>query len=116
MMPCGVRNWPLIPYRTIAVDQNTIPYQTTLYIEALAGKIFEIDGQTYTHDGYVFAADKGGAIKGNHIDFFSGNSQRVPFADVVTSNENKSVKARIVSPESTAARNLKALHSKSCSG
>ncbi|MEM1104820.1 MAG: 3D domain-containing protein [Pseudomonadota bacterium] len=111
---CGVRGWPLIPYRTIAVDPGIIAYQTTLYLPALAGKTFEIDGAAFTHDGFVFAADRGGAIKDTHIDFFSGNSRRVSFPDVVTSNENRTVDAFIVSPDSPQAAALAALHSAPC--
>ena len=113
---CGVRNWPLIPFRTIAVDQSIIPYQTTLYLPSLAGKSFEIDGVTFTHDGFVYSADRGGAIRDNQIDFFSGNSRRVPFTDVVTSDEDRTVEAFIVNNDSQQAAALKSLHEKPCSG
>lgn len=112
---CGVRNWRLIPYRTIAVDTNLIPFETVLYIEALAGKTFEIDGRKITHDGLVFAADKGGAIKGNHIDFFSGIDRKVPFTDVITSTPEKTITARILRASHSAARFLKREHNRPCS-
>lgn len=68
----GVANYQLVPFRSIAVDDATIPYGTALYIPAADGLRFQHDGQQYSHDGYFFAADTGGAIKQDHIDIFQG--------------------------------------------
>lgn len=40
------------------------------------------------HDGYFFAGDTGGAIKGEHIDVFSGVLISNPFPNFVDKNEN----------------------------
>jgi len=37
-------------------------------------------GKSFVHDGYFFAADKGGAIRGGHIDVFTGNQREHPFS------------------------------------
>lgn len=68
----GVHLWPLVPFKSIAVDKNFIPYGTTLYIPDLKGIEYELEGKKYIHDGIVIAQDTGGVIKGNHIDFFIG--------------------------------------------
>lgn len=79
----GVKNYALVPYRTIAVDPNVIPYGTVLYIpEARGIKIRVNDTKTVVHDGYFFAGDTGGAIKANHIDVFTGIDTGHPFAFV----------------------------------
>jgi 3D (Asp-Asp-Asp) domain-containing protein len=84
----------LVPFRTVAVDRAVFPaivggkrVHHVFYIPALRGKPFSgPNGETLQHDGYVLAADKGGAIKGNHIDVFTGRDGE-PFApDVVTSS------------------------------
>ena len=91
----GVRNYRLVPFRTIAVDRKTIPYGTVLFIPALKGVRFNDNGTQRTHDGYVLAGDTGSAIKGNHIDFFTGNFIGAPPA-FVTSRETGLFDAQIV--------------------
>lgn len=68
----GVKNWPITPFKSIAVDPRYIPYGSTVYIPALKGARYEFEGKQHVHDGYVKAEDTGGAIKGRHIDFFIG--------------------------------------------
>ncbi len=63
----GAAGRALQPYHSIAVDPSVIALGTRLYSPELAGKTMP-DGST--HDGYLLADDTGGAIKGNHIDFF----------------------------------------------
>ncbi len=111
---CGVQDMPLIPFRTIAVDRRQIPYRSVLYIPALRGLSFTLEGQTFTHDGYVFAGDRGGAIVGDHIDFFSGNQQRSPFPDVIASNATKTFEAFRVDAADPAAIALTAMHAPPC--
>lgn len=93
----GVKNYRLVPYRTIAVDPKTISYGSVIYIPAARGVTIELpNGEKVTHDGYFFAGDTGGAIKQNHIDVFTGVYTGNPFKTLVTSNENKTVEAFLV--------------------
>jgi 3D (Asp-Asp-Asp) domain-containing protein len=65
----GVQNRALVPFVSIAVDQGVIAYGTGIYLPELDG-VVEPDGATL--DGCVVAADTGGGIVGEHIDFFVG--------------------------------------------
>ncbi|HRI20464.1 MAG TPA: 3D domain-containing protein, partial [Panacibacter sp.] len=93
----GVKNYKLIPFRTIAVDNKNIPYGTVIYIPKVKGKMIELpNGEKVEHDGYFFAGDTGGAIKKNHVDVFTGIFSGNPFTEVIRSNENKTFDAYIV--------------------
>lgn len=93
----GVGGFRLVPYRTIAVDPSVIPFGTLIFIPALAGKSFtDPDGVARTHDGYVYAADRGGLITGRHVDFFSGVQQTNPFPSIIKSVPTGTFEARIV--------------------
>ena len=82
----GSKNYKLVPYRTIAVDTAFIKLGTAVFIPAAVGvKIAEAGKAPWIHDGYFFAADTGGKIVGNKIDFFLGFSTDNPFP-FVTSN------------------------------
>jgi 3D (Asp-Asp-Asp) domain-containing protein len=70
----GVEGRILEPDVSIAVDRRMIPIGTVLYLPELDGVI--APGRSEPHDGCVRADDIGGAIKGNHIDFFAGTRQR----------------------------------------
>lgn len=97
----GVKNYKLLPYRTIAVDKTKIPYGTVIYIPKAKGKIIELpNGTKVTHDGYFFAGDTGGAIKKNHIDLFTGTNAGNPFPEVIRSSEKKTFDAYIVTDQS----------------
>ena len=69
----------LVPYRSIAVDlgaSGPFGLETVLFIPKLKGIRFSLpDGREIIHDGYVMAVDRGGLIRGNHIDFFKGPSR-----------------------------------------
>lgn len=92
----GVKGYQLVPYRTIAVDPNYIPYGTVLYIPAAVGTAFtDSKGQQYIHDGYFFAGDTGGAIKTNHIDVYTGIDDSYPFA-FVKSNSAFQVESYVI--------------------
>jgi 3D (Asp-Asp-Asp) domain-containing protein len=111
---CGVENMPLTPFRSIAVDRRFVPYRTTLYIPALRGQTFTLEGRTLTHDGYVFAADRGGAIVGNHIDFFSANQRSGVVPALVTSSDSRTVQAYRVPSQHPAAAALRVVHAEPC--
>lgn len=55
--------------RTVAVDPNVIPRRTVIFIKETVGLTMP-DGSK--HDGYWYASDIGGAIKGLKLDLFSG--------------------------------------------
>jgi len=76
----GVRQYKLVPFRTIAVDPTLIPYGSVVYIaKARGNKVTLPSGKRVSHDGYFFAGDTGGAIKGTHIDTYIGVSKKNPF-------------------------------------
>ncbi|MDZ4288851.1 MAG: 3D domain-containing protein [Prosthecobacter sp.] len=76
----GAASYVLVPFRTWAVDRQRIPLGTVLYVrEARGVEIVLPNGSKKTHDGYFFAADVGGAIKGNHVDSFLGITSSNPF-------------------------------------
>lgn len=55
--------------RTVAVDPKVIPRRTVIFIKETVGLPMPDGG---THDGYWYASDIGGAIKGLKLDLFSG--------------------------------------------
>lgn len=61
-----------VPYRTIAVDPRQITRRTRVFIPETVG-IRLPNGQT--HDGYWYATDTGGAIKGSKVDFYTGHGR-----------------------------------------
>jgi len=82
----GVRDYILVPFRTIAVDPERIPYGSVLFIPEARGQTIPLqDGRTAEHDGYFFAADTGRAISGNHIDVYLGMTTENPFPWVKSS-------------------------------
>jgi 3D (Asp-Asp-Asp) domain-containing protein len=60
---------PPAPMRTVAVDPSVIPRHSILFIKETVGLKMP-DGAV--HDGYWYASDVGGAIKGQRIDLFTG--------------------------------------------
>jgi len=63
---------PTVAMRTAAVDRTMIPRRTILFIKETVGMPMP-DGSV--HDGYWYASDIGGAIKGNRIDLFTGSGK-----------------------------------------
>ena len=60
----------VVAMRTAAIDTRVIPRRTVLFIQETVGLKMP-DGRV--HDGYWYASDTGGAIKGNRIDLFTGS-------------------------------------------
>ena len=58
-----------VPMRTVAVDRRAIPLRTVLFIRETVGVPMP-DGRR--HDGYWYATDTGGAIRGARIDLYTG--------------------------------------------
>lgn len=66
--------------KIIAVDKNLIPLGSKVYI-TFPNEIKQAkmpDGTVVNLDGYYSAQDTGGAIKGNHIDLYTGAWSRSP--------------------------------------
>ena len=61
----------VVPMRTLAVDKNVIPRRTVVFIKETVGLRMP-DGAT--HDGYWYASDIGGAIKGQRVDLYTGHN------------------------------------------
>lgn len=61
-----------IAMRTIATDPRYIPRRTRLFIPETVGMRMP-DGAL--HDGYWYASDTGGAIKGQKIDLYTGHGR-----------------------------------------
>ena len=59
----------LAPMRTVAVDPKIFPRHSVLFIKETVGLKMP-DGSS--HDGFWYASDVGGAIKGARIDLFTG--------------------------------------------
>jgi 3D (Asp-Asp-Asp) domain-containing protein len=111
---CDVRRYPLLPYRTIATDPKRIPMGSVVYAPGLRGQTFWLEGQLFTHDGYLFASDRGGAIKDNHIDMFLADVARAPLPDMIGSSARHTFQAFLVAPEAPAAMALKAMQETVC--
>jgi 3D (Asp-Asp-Asp) domain-containing protein len=60
----------VVAMRTVAIDSKLIPRRTKLFIKETVGLPMP-DGSK--HDGYWYASDVGGAIKGEKIDLFTGH-------------------------------------------
>ena len=60
----------VVAMRTVAVDKNLIPKRSILFIKETVGMKLP-DGSV--HDGYWYASDTGGAIKGQRIDLYTGS-------------------------------------------
>ncbi|WP_409035318.1 3D domain-containing protein [Phenylobacterium sp.] len=60
----------VVAMRTAAIDKSLIPRRTILFIKETVGLSMP-DGSA--HDGYWYASDVGGAIKGQRIDLFTGS-------------------------------------------
>jgi 3D (Asp-Asp-Asp) domain-containing protein len=69
----GVQNRALTPFRSIAVDKDSIAIGTSVYVAELDGVSMPGDQSygAFVHDGCVVADDVGGGISGAHIDFFA---------------------------------------------
>jgi 3D (Asp-Asp-Asp) domain-containing protein len=111
---CGSRNHPLVPFRTIAVDPAFIPIESVLYVPELRGRAFRYNGREHVHDGYLFAGDRGGAIKGAHIDVFVTDGAAAPLEDLFASTDTRTFAAHRVSAAHPAARAIAATQSARC--
>lgn len=108
----GVKNYKLVPYRTIAVDPTQIAYGSVIYIPLARGvKIKLPTGEEVVHDGYFFAGDTGSAIKGTHIDVFTGIQSGNPFVSFLKSKPQETFQAFVIT-DSALINQMKQLHLK----
>jgi 3D (Asp-Asp-Asp) domain-containing protein len=68
----GARGTAITPLRTIAVDSDLIELGKTVFIPEYAGLPMDAEGKEH-HDGCFLAEDRGGAVKGRHLDVFTGD-------------------------------------------
>ena len=99
----GLEGISLVPYRTVAVDPNTIPFGSVVYIPDARGESIVLPtGEERVHDGYFYAGDRGGAIKKQHIDVFAGVDKDEALK-IVGNKRDKTFEAFIVyAPETIA--------------
>ncbi len=105
----GVNGYQLVPLRTIAVDSSVIPYGTVVYIAAARGVMVDVDGEKIRHDGYFFAGDAGGGVKGNHVDVFCGATSANCLPGVVASDDKHTFDAVVIT-DADITRRLRAAH------
>lgn len=67
----GATGKGITPLVTVAVDSSIIPLGTPLYIPEYDGVARDAAG-TARHDGCFVAEDRGLAVKGEHVDIFTG--------------------------------------------
>jgi len=75
----GFDGYILSPYRTLAADLTIYALGTVVYIPQARGAVIDTGKRKIIHDGYFYIADKGGAIKGQHVDVFIGNHTKANF-------------------------------------
>jgi 3D (Asp-Asp-Asp) domain-containing protein len=104
----GVKQYQLVPFKTIAVDSSVIPFGSVVYMPDAKGVAYAFEDTMLVHDGYFFAADMGSKIKGNHIDVFIGTATSNPF-EFVKSDSNQSFFAELID-DSVVVNRLDELH------
>jgi 3D (Asp-Asp-Asp) domain-containing protein len=70
----GATGKPITPLLTVAVDSSVIPLGTPLYIPEYDGVARDLTGAAQ-HDGCFLAEDRGLAVKGQHVDVFTGHRE-----------------------------------------
>jgi hypothetical protein len=119
----GVKNYRLIPYRSVAIDlKGEFRRGDVLYIPQLKKVTITLpDGRTVNHDGYVMAVDKVSACSGdghmplgcnkNHIDYFKGRTTSDACPAALDSNPKHPLDVYIVS-DPTIIATLSRQHSR----
>ena len=70
----GATGKGITPLLTVAVDSTIIPLGTSLYIPEYDGIARDLSGAA-KHDGCFLAEDRGLAVKGEHVDVFTGHRE-----------------------------------------
>ena len=111
-MGCGTRRAPLMPFRTIAVDPAVIPMGRVIFVPQLRGLEFTLDGKPFTHDGYLIAGDRGGAVEGRHIDVFT--TEDTPLEELFSGSSTDTFDAYPVASSDPMAKALKGRQNEAC--
>lgn len=115
----GIKNYLLVPYRSVAIATKEFAAGVVIYIPELRGQEITLpNGEQTTHDGYYFTADTGGALNRHadkpgwelHLDLFTGNDEK-PNLTVITNSAEKRFKAYIVQDERIRTM-LESMHTK----
>lgn len=105
----GALGWPLVPFRTLAVDPKHIPFGTVLYVPKARGvRIEPAGGPAFVHDGFFLAGNQGGSVDGSQVDVFIGPAKKNPF-EFIKSDRRQRFVAYVVRDE-VVRRGLRALH------
>jgi 3D (Asp-Asp-Asp) domain-containing protein len=78
----GNKSNPLVPFYSVAADQTLFKFGQIIFVPKAVGLKLP-NGKT--HDGFFRVDDVGGAIKGNHFDFFTGFDSDFKFPFVKSS-------------------------------
>jgi 3D (Asp-Asp-Asp) domain-containing protein len=70
----GAMGKGITPLVSVAVDSTVVPLGTSLYIPEYDGVVRDAAG-TSRHDGCFIAEDRGLAVKGQHVDVFTGHRE-----------------------------------------
>lgn len=113
--PFGLGDTPtlrLMPYRSFAADRSRFPRSSVIFVPGLRGvKIKLANGTEVQHDGYLYSADVGSAIKQNHIDVFTGTDAKNPAPSLIKSRASATFDAYLVTDADIKAK-LHALHNR----
>jgi 3D (Asp-Asp-Asp) domain-containing protein len=113
---CGVRQDPLLPYRTIAADPSRLPLGSVIFAPDLRGRAFAFAGSAYVHDGFLIVADRGGAVKGEQIDLFTDGADGDPLPEIIGHNPGRRFSAYRVSAGAAASQAIIGKLDGLCSG
>jgi 3D (Asp-Asp-Asp) domain-containing protein len=85
----GASGQPIRPLVTVAADTSVLPLGTVIYVKEFDGLV--LPGDSAPHDGCFVVEDRGSAVKGEHVDIFTGSpdvtrvvNQRLPSNQGVT--------------------------------
>ena len=92
----------ITPLVSVAVDSTIIPLGTSLYIPEYDGVVRDAGGES-KHDGCFIAEDRGLAVKGQHIDVFTGHQETTRLWNKLVPS-NKGVTVVLDSPRCKRAR------------
>ena len=107
----GTNGYMIIPYISIAVDPEIIPYGTLIYIPKTRDlKVKMPSGKEFKLTGYFFSSDRGGLIQKNHIDFYIGPYHKSVLDPIATADEADTFTAYVIDNDKALTDTFKLLH------